>query len=200
FHFRARRRRRRGLRRRRAADTGVRACRHPWRLHDVFLLHVRDGWADARRRTRVRTRQRRRAGCARTGGVLGGGHPDAGAGRGAAGMALTGEGVLLRIFIGEADRRGGRPLSEVIVETARKRGLAGATAWKGLLGFAADSHMHTSKVLRLSTDLPVIIEIVDTREKIDAFLPELDDLVGEGLVTLERADVRIYRGPGTPRG
>jgi len=115
-------------------------------------------------------------------------------------MALTGEGVLLRVFIGEADRRGGRPLSEVIVETARKRGLAGATAWKGFMGFGAHSHMHTAKVLRLSTDLPVIIEIVDTREKIDAFLPELDDLVGEGLVTLERADVRIYRGPATPRG
>jgi PII-like signaling protein len=114
-------------------------------------------------------------------------------------MALTGEGVLLRIFIGEADRHGGRPLTEVIVETARKRGLAGATAWKGFMGFGAHSHMHTAKVLRLSTDLPVIIEIVDTREKIDAFLPELDDLVAEGLVTLERADVRIYRGPATPR-
>jgi len=114
-------------------------------------------------------------------------------------MALTGEGVLLRIFIGEADRHGGRPLSEVIVETARKRGLAGATAWKGFMGFGAHSHMHTAKVLRLSTDLPVIIEIVDTRAKIDAFLPELDDLVAEGLVTLERADVRIYRGPAIPR-
>ena len=67
------------------------------------------------------------------------------------------------------------------------------------MGFGAHSHMHTAKVLRLSTDLPVIIEIVDTREKIDAFLPELDGLVAEGLVTLERADVRIYRGPATPR-
>ena len=114
-------------------------------------------------------------------------------------MALTGEGVLLRIFIGEADRHAGRPLSEVIVETARKRGLAGATAWKGFMGFGAHSHMHTAKVLRLSTDLPVIIEIVDTREKIDAFLPELEDLVAEGLVTLERADIQIYRGPATPR-
>jgi PII-like signaling protein len=114
-------------------------------------------------------------------------------------MALTGEGVLLRIFIGEADRHHGRPLSEVIVESARARGLAGATAWKGFMGFGAHSHMHTAKVLRLSTDLPVIIEIVDTREKIDAFLPELDGFVTEGLVTLERADVRIYRGPVTPR-
>ena len=67
------------------------------------------------------------------------------------------------------------------------------------MGFGAHSHMHTAKVLRLSTDLPVIIEIVDTREKIDAFLPELNDLVAEGLVTLERADVRIYRGPAKPR-
>jgi len=114
-------------------------------------------------------------------------------------MALTGEGVLLRIFIGEADRHGGRPLTEVIVETARKRGLAGATAWKGFMGFGAHSHMHTAKVLRLSTDLPVIIEIVDTRAKIDAFLPELDNLVAEGLVTLERADIQIYRGPAKPR-
>jgi PII-like signaling protein len=114
-------------------------------------------------------------------------------------MALIGEGVLLRIFIGEADRHHGRPLSEVIVETARQRGLAGATAWKGFMGFGAHSRMHTAKVLRLSTDLPVVIEIVDTREKIDVFLPELEGLVGEGLVTLERADVRIYRGPSTPR-
>lgn len=114
-------------------------------------------------------------------------------------MALIGEGVLLRIFIGEADRHGGRPLSEVIVEAARKAGLAGATAWKGFMGFGAHSRMHTAKVLRLSTDLPVVIEIVDTREKIEAFLPELDQLVGEGLVTLERADVRMYRGPAVPR-
>jgi uncharacterized protein len=114
-------------------------------------------------------------------------------------VALIGEGVLLRIFIGEADRYAGRPLSEVIVEAARKAGLAGATAWKGFMGFGAHSRMHTAKVLRLSTDLPVIIEIVDIREKIEAFLPELDQLVGEGLVTLERADVRMYRGPAIPR-
>jgi uncharacterized protein len=114
-------------------------------------------------------------------------------------MMLTGEGVLLRIFIGEADRANGRPLSEVIVELARKRHMAGATAWKGFMGFGAHSRMHTAKVLRLSTDLPVIIEIVDTRDKVEAFLPELTDLVTEGLVTLERADVRMYRGPETPR-
>jgi uncharacterized protein len=112
---------------------------------------------------------------------------------------IAGEGVLLRIFIGEADRHKGRPLSEVIVAAARARGLAGATAWKGFMGFGAHSRMHTAKVLRLSTDLPVVIEIVDVREKIEAFLPELDALVSEGLVTLEKADVRIYRGPATPR-
>lgn len=114
-------------------------------------------------------------------------------------MMLAGEGVLLRIFIGEADHYHGRPLSEVIVEAARKRSMAGATAWKGFMGFGAHSRMHTAKVLRLSTDLPVIIEIVDTREKIEAFLPELDGLVAEGLVTLEKADVRLYRGPAAPR-
>ncbi len=108
-------------------------------------------------------------------------------------MALTGEGVLLRIFIGEADRHHGRPLSEVIVEAARKRGLAGATAWKGFMGFGAHSRMHTAKVLRLSTDLPVIIEIVDTREKIDAFLPELEALVGR-----RAGDARTGRHPNLP--
>jgi PII-like signaling protein len=114
-------------------------------------------------------------------------------------MMLSGEGVLLRIFIGEADKVHGRPLSEVIVQTARRHGMAGATAWKGFMGFGAHSRMHTAKVLRLSTDLPVIIEIVDTREKVEAFLPELDGLVTEGLVTIERADVRLYRGPDAPR-
>ena len=114
-------------------------------------------------------------------------------------MKIPTEGMLLRVFIGESDKHNGRPLYEVIVAEARQRGLAGATVWKGFMGFGAHSRMHTAKVPRLSTDLPVIIEIVDTREKIDAFLPELDDLVAEGLVTLERADVRIYRGPATPR-
>lgn len=108
-------------------------------------------------------------------------------------MKLEGEGVLLRIFIGEADRHEGRPLSEIIVEAARAEGLAGATAWKGFLGFGAHSRMHTARVLRLSSDLPVVIEIVDRRERIEAFLPRLEGLVREGLVTLERADVRMYR-------
>lgn len=115
-------------------------------------------------------------------------------------MTLPSEGKLLRIFIGEADRWEGRPLYEAIVEHARRAGLAGATAWKGFMGFGAHSRLHTAKILRLSEDLPVVIEIVDAAEKIEAFLPTLDRMVQEGLVTLERAEILLYRGPATPRG
>lgn len=115
-------------------------------------------------------------------------------------MKIPREGKLLRIFIGEADRWEGRPLYEAIIEEARRRGLAGATAWKGFMGFGAHSRMHTARVLRLSEDLPVLIEIVDAADKIDAFLPDVDRMVTEGLVTLERADVILYRGPAHPRG
>jgi PII-like signaling protein len=104
-------------------------------------------------------------------------------------MKLPAEGSLLRIFVGEADRWEGKPLYQAIVEAARQRGLAGATAWKGFMGFGASSRVHTAKVLRLSEDLPVVIEIVDAPEKIEAFLPALDEMVQEGLVTLERAEV-----------
>jgi PII-like signaling protein len=114
-------------------------------------------------------------------------------------MTLPKDGKLLRIFVGEADRWHGRPLYEAIVEEARKRGLAGATAWKGAMGFGAHSRLHTAKILRLSVDLPVIIEIVDASEKIDAFLPDLDTMVTEGLVTVERAEIILYRGPDKPR-
>lgn len=114
-------------------------------------------------------------------------------------MTLPTEGKLLRIFIGEADRWQGRPLYEAIVEEARRRGMAGATAWKGFMGFGKHSRLHTAKILRLSEDLPIIIEIVDAPEKIEAFLPELDRMVGEGLVTVERAEVILYRGPDSPR-
>jgi len=103
------------------------------------------------------------------------------------------EGQLLRIFIGEDDHWHGRPLYEAIIEEARRRGLAGATAWKGFIGFGANSRLHTTKILRLSEDLPVIIEVVDSPEKIAAFLPVLDDMVTEGLVTVERAEVILYR-------
>src|SRR5512136_2078410 len=116
-------------------------------------------------------------------------------------MKIPTEGKLLRVFIGESDRWHGRPLYEAIVEEARKHGLAGATVWKGSMGFGAHSRMHTAKILRLSEDLPVVIEIVDAPEKIEAFVREqLDGMVQEGLVTVERAEVILYRGPDKPRG
>jgi PII-like signaling protein len=115
-------------------------------------------------------------------------------------MKIPTEGKLLRVFIGEADRWHGRPLYEAIVEEARRRGLAGATVWKGSLGFGAHSRMHTAKILRLSADLPVVIEIVDAAENIEAFVRDrLDEMVQEGLVTVERAEVIMYRGPEKPR-
>lgn len=112
-------------------------------------------------------------------------------------MKLPTEAELLRIFIGESDKRDGRPLYQVIVEEARRRGLAGATVLRGTLGFGANSRIHTAKILRLSEDLPMVIEIVDAPERIAAFLPELDAMIGEGLVTLEKVRLVAYRhGPG----
>ena len=108
-------------------------------------------------------------------------------------MKLPSEASLLRIFIGESDKVGGKPLYEVLVEEARKRGMAGATVTRGFLGFGANSRIHTSKVLRLSEDLPIIVEIVDSEDKIEAFLPELDNMITEGLVTLEKIRVIVYR-------
>ncbi len=108
-------------------------------------------------------------------------------------MKLPDEAELLRIFIGESDRVHGRPLYEVIVEEARRRGMAGATVLRGLMGFGAHSRMHTAKILRLSEDLPMIIEIVDKPERIAEFLPELDKMIDEGLVTLERVRIIAYR-------
>lgn len=108
-------------------------------------------------------------------------------------MKLPSEAELLRIFIGEGDKSNGRPLFEVIVEEARRRELAGATVLRGTLGFGAHSRIHTAKILRLSEDLPMVIEIVDTPERIAEFLPLLDSLMGEGLVTLERVRVIVYR-------
>jgi PII-like signaling protein len=108
-------------------------------------------------------------------------------------MKLEGEAKLLRIFIGESDRYGGRPLYEAIVLEAKKRGLAGATVFKGFMGFGAHSFIHTAKVLQLSQDLPVMVEIVDSEEKIRDFLPVLDGMVREGLVTLEKVEVIRYQ-------
>ena len=101
--------------------------------------------------------------------------------------------TLLRVFTGENDRAGHQPLYEVLVTKAREMGLAGATVLRGPLGYGASSHLHTAKILRLSTDLPIVIEIVDRHEKIEAFLPVLDELLKGGLVTLESVEVRRYR-------
>ena len=106
---------------------------------------------------------------------------------------LAGEGKLLRIFIGESDTWHGRPLYQAIVERVRAEGLAGATVLRGIEGFGADSHLHTSRILRLSEDLPVVIELVDTSENIDRVLPILDEMVDEGMVTVERVEVISYR-------
>lgn len=108
-------------------------------------------------------------------------------------MMLPSEGKLLRIFVGESDKHQGRPLYEWIVRTAREQGLAGATVLRGLEGFGANSRLHTAKILRLSTDLPIVVEIIDTEEKIQAFLPAVDDAIGEGLATLENVEIRFYR-------
>jgi len=108
-------------------------------------------------------------------------------------VQLPSEGELLRIFIGENDKRGGRPLYELIVEEARRRGMAGATVLRGVLGFGAQSRIHTAKILRLSEDLPMVVEIVDEPAKIAAFIPDLDKMMSDGLVTLEKARVIVYR-------
>jgi len=108
-------------------------------------------------------------------------------------MILPKKGKLLRIFIGENDRHAGLPLYEWIVRQARENGLAGATVLRGLEGYGAHSRLHKAKILRLSSDLPLVIEIVDTEEKIQSFLPLIDEAVGEGLATVERVEVHFYR-------
>ena len=104
------------------------------------------------------------------------------------------DGYLLRVFVGESDRHGHRPLYEVIVLKAREAGLAGATVLRGVMGFGRHSLIHTAKILRLSEDLPMVVEIVDSQEKIEGFLPALDEMISDGLVTLERVKVIHYRG------
>jgi len=108
-------------------------------------------------------------------------------------MKIEGDGKLLRIYVGESDRWHGRPLHEAIVHKARELGLAGATVLRGLEGFGASSRIHTAKLLRLSDDLPLVVEIVDRADRIETLLPHLDDMVGEGLVTLENVQVIAYR-------
>ena len=110
-------------------------------------------------------------------------------------MKLEGEGKLLRIFIGEGDRWQGQPLFEAIVRKVRESGGAGATVLRGIEGFGAHSRIHTARILRLSEDLPIVVEIVDTAEKIDALLPTLDAMIEDGLVTIETVQILRYR-PG----
>ncbi len=107
-------------------------------------------------------------------------------------MNLPTDSLLVRVYIGESDRAEHRPLYEAIVLKARQAGLAGATVLRGAMGFGASSHLHTAKVLRLSIDLPLIIEIVDAEDKINAFLPQLQELVGGGLITIEKVRVVHY--------
>lgn len=111
-------------------------------------------------------------------------------------MKIPEEGYLLRVYIGESDRWHGAPLYEAIVLKARELGLAGATVLRGPMGFGANSRVHTAKILRLSEDLPLVIEIVDSKEKLDELLPYIDEMVQEGLVTLERVQVIKYRAGG----
>lgn len=108
-------------------------------------------------------------------------------------MKLPEEGMLLRIFVGETDQYKGRALYEQIVIKARELNLAGATVVRGIMGFGADSRMHSAKLLRLSEDLPIVIELVDTEENLNKFLPFLDETVQEGLITLEKVRVIKYR-------
>lgn len=109
-------------------------------------------------------------------------------------MNIPEEGYLLRVFVGESDKIHHRPVYEEVVVRARSFGLAGATVLRGMMGFGKTSILHTSKILRLSEDLPMVVEIVDSLERIEAFLPQLDDIIKEGLVTLERVRVLHYRG------
>lgn len=108
-------------------------------------------------------------------------------------MNIPEDGYLLRIFVGESDKHGHGPLYEAIVLKARESGLAGATVTRGVMGFGKNSVLHTAKILRLSEDLPMVIEIVDSLEKVESFLPELDAMITDGLVTLERVKVIHYK-------
>src|SRR5262249_12333524 len=157
-------------------------CRPPRRLPVLLELRLRDHGPPARGQRAHGRRERRRPGRPRPRRGLGGRRA-----REDPALKLPRDGQLIRIFIGEADRWHGRPLYEVIVPGARRRGLAGATVFRGFEGFGARSRVHTTRILRLSEDLPVVIEIVDTEEKVQAFLPALDEMVKEGLVTVEKA-------------
>lgn len=108
-------------------------------------------------------------------------------------MKLEGTGLLVRIYLGESDRWQGKPLYQAIVERLRERGLAGATVLRGIEGFGAKQHLHSTRILSLSEDLPILIEVVDTEDKVRGVLPELDEMVSDGLITLEKVEVITYR-------
>ena len=108
-------------------------------------------------------------------------------------MRIEGQGLLARIYIGESDTWHGRPLYEAIVHLLRDRGVAGATVIRGIEGFGAKQHLHTTRILSFSTDLPILIEVVDQEDRIRAILPAIDQMVGDGLITLEKVDVIAYR-------
>ncbi|HMO86406.1 MAG TPA: DUF190 domain-containing protein [Lacipirellulaceae bacterium] len=115
-------------------------------------------------------------------------------------MKIPRDGCLLRIFIGESDRWEGAPLYEALVLKARELHLAGATVLRGPMGFGAKSRLHTVKILRLSEDLPIIVEVVDSQEKIDQFLPHVEAMMQDGLVTIEKVQVIHYRASPPPEG
>lgn len=116
-------------------------------------------------------------------------------------MRIEGRGVRLNIFLGESDQDHHQPLYHRIVQQAREAGLAGATVLRGIEGYGASSRLHTARLLAMSEDLPVVIIIVDRAERIDAFLPTLDGLIGEGLVVREDVDILVYRGrPASSEG
>lgn len=111
-------------------------------------------------------------------------------------MKIEGPGKILRVHIGESDTWQGRPLYQVIVRRLREQGVAGATVLRGIEGFGAHSRLHTARILRLSEDLPIVIEVVDREDRIRDVLPILDEMVTEGLVTIEDVEVLVYRAPG----
>ena len=114
-------------------------------------------------------------------------------------MKLEGERRLVRVFIGEQDKWKGRPLHEAIVDEARALGMAGATVLRGVMGYGAKAHVHTAKLLELSYDLPLVVEIVDENARVERLLAKLDEMVEEGLVTVEPVRVHLYRSGSRPR-
>lgn len=115
-------------------------------------------------------------------------------------MKLEGSGLLVRIYLGESDTLHGRPLYQAILERLRERGLAGATVLRGIEGFGAKQHLHSTRILSLSEDLPILVEAVDTEEKIRGVLPELDEMLSDGLITLEKVEVISYRASPPAKG